>query len=59
MNHSESSSQESPVDKKPLFASIWLALYAGLRKNYNERQHVVSANTESLQTSAKKRPHQH
>jgi hypothetical protein len=59
MNHSESSSQESPVDEKPLFASIWLALYAGLRKNYNERQHAESANTESLQASANKRLHHH
>ena len=59
MNHSESSSQESPVDKRPLFASIWLALYAGLRKNYNERQHANSANTESLQTPANKRPRHH
>ena len=59
MNHSENSDQQVPVDTKPLFASVWLALYAGLRKNYNERHLVVKSDTGNLNKRDSKQPHRH
>jgi len=50
MNQLNTSSNEGLADTKPLFGSIWIALFTELRKNYNERHLDVPANTESLQS---------
>jgi len=38
MNHLDTDREVLKTDAKPLFASVWLALYSELRKNYTERQ---------------------
>ncbi len=49
MNHYEPESDGAMVAAEPLFASVWLALYYELRKNYIERRARKLANPESSQ----------
>jgi len=37
MNHLDTDREVVRTDAKPLFGSVWLALYSELRKNYTER----------------------
>jgi len=48
MNHIQTSSNELPVDARPMFASTWVALFMGLRKNYTERRPAEPVCPESL-----------
>jgi hypothetical protein len=45
MSHSKTKTEGTPVPHAPLFASVWLALFSQLRKNYNERQSQLDTNT--------------
>jgi len=38
MKQLDAGSDKSIIDTKPLFSSVWLALYNELRKNHTERQ---------------------
>jgi hypothetical protein len=51
MNHYETNTNGAMVNPAPLFASVWLALYHVLRKNYNERNLAEAANTKSSRTT--------
>ncbi len=44
MNHYETNTNGALVNPAPLFASVWLALFHVLRKNYNERSLAETAN---------------
>jgi hypothetical protein len=48
MNPYETSTSESMVSSAPIFASVWLALFYMLKKNFNERRLAVSEETEKL-----------
>lgn len=37
MNHLDTDREALRTDAKPLFGSVWLALYSELRKSYTER----------------------
>ena len=54
MNHYESNTNGALVNPTPLFASVWLALFHELRKNYNERYLSEAANTENSRTMEQK-----
>ncbi len=41
------------VATAPLFASVWLALFYVLRKNFNERRMAAAGNTNSSQEQEK------
>ncbi len=43
MNHYKSETNVSLVDTAPLFASVWLALFNQLRKNFIERRLAIAA----------------
>ena len=45
MNHYETNTNGTLVNPAPLFASVWLALFHVLRRNYNERCLANAANT--------------
>jgi hypothetical protein len=47
MNHYKADTDVSLVDTTPLFASVWLALYNQLRKNYVERRLAIAASKEN------------
>ena len=47
MNHYKPEPNVSLVDSTPLFASVWLALYNQLRKNYVERRLAIAASKEN------------
>ena len=49
MNHYETNTNGALVNPTPLFASVWLALFHVLRKNYNERCLAEAANTKMEQ----------
>jgi len=49
MNHYETNTNGALVNPTPLFASVWLALFQVLRKNYNERRLAEAANTKMEQ----------
>ena len=49
MNHYEPNTNGDLVNPAPLFASVWLALFYVLRKNYNERCLAEAANTKMEQ----------
>ena len=51
MNHYETNTNGALVNPAPLFASVWLALFHVLRKNYNERNLAEAANTKSSRTT--------
>ena len=48
MNPYESNTTGTLVNSAPLFASVWLALFYVLKKNFNERRIAVSADAENL-----------
>jgi len=48
MNPYESNTTGPLVNSAPLFASVWLALFYVLKKNFNERRSAVSAEAENL-----------
>jgi hypothetical protein len=54
MNHYKADTEVSLVDTKPLFASVWLALYNQLRKNYVERRLAIAASKENSHFMGKK-----
>jgi hypothetical protein len=41
------------IDTTPLFASVWLALFNVLRKNYSERRQAAASHSASLNTMEK------
>jgi len=43
MNQYKPDTNGATAAAEPLFASVWLALYYGLRKNYNDRRAVKTA----------------
>ncbi|MBT8070184.1 MAG: hypothetical protein HKP21_07860 [Xanthomonadales bacterium] len=43
MSHSKPETDGTLVTHAPLFASVWLALFSQLRKNYSERQIELDA----------------
>ena len=49
MNNFETETNGALVATAPLFASVWLALFHVLRKNYNERCLAEAANTKMEQ----------
>ena len=51
MNQYETNTNGALVTPAPLFASVWLALFHVLRKNYNERNLTETANTKSSRTT--------
>jgi len=55
MKQSETSSKKALVGERPLFSSTWLALFSVLRKNYNDRNHVVTPGSENAGTLAKEK----
>ncbi len=54
MNHYETDTNGALVNPAPLFASVWIALYNELRKNFIERRLATDANTECPQAPEKK-----
>ena len=52
MNPHETKTNGALVDAAPLFASVWLALFNELRRNYYERRLMSAVSAESLQVSA-------
>ena len=55
MNHIKSETRRVSVDTTPIYASVWLALFSGLRKNINERRMAAAvANTQNSQPTEKK-----
>jgi hypothetical protein len=46
MNRYRTETNVSLIDTTPMFASVWLALFNQLRKNFEERRLVISANKE-------------
>ena len=49
MNHYKPETNVSLVDTTPLFASVWLALFNQLRKNFVERRLAIAASKENSQ----------
>jgi len=49
MNHYENNTNGALVNPAPLFASVWVALFQVLRRNYNERCLAEAANKEMEQ----------
>jgi len=47
MNHYKAETNVSLVDTTPLFASVWLALFNQLRKNFIERRLAIAASKEN------------
>ena len=54
MNHLKQESNGAMVATEPLFASVWLALFNEIRKNYIERRTVKSENLADPQAQQKK-----
>ncbi len=54
MNHYKTDTNGALVDTAPLFASVWLALFNEIRKNFYERRLVAAAGTQSSQAAGKK-----
>ena len=48
MNPYESNTTGTLANSAPLFASVWLALFYVLKKNFNERRIAVSAEAKNL-----------
>jgi hypothetical protein len=49
MNNHETKSNRPQVDTAPLFASVWLALFNELRKQYIERRLAAAENVDCSQ----------
>ena len=49
MNRYKTDTNGAMVTTAPLFASVWLALFYVLRKNFNERRIAAAANTNGSQ----------
>ena len=49
MNRYKTDTDGAMVAAAPLFASVWLALFYVLRKNFNERRVAAAANTDISQ----------
>ena len=47
MNHYNTEKNGALVNTSPLFASVWLALFSELRKNYNEWRLTTVADVET------------
>lgn len=45
MNHLKQETNGAMATAEPLFASVWLALFYELRKNFAERRAIKSANS--------------
>jgi len=56
MKQLDSSSKEVMVDSRPLFSSVWLALFFEIRKNYNDRYPEVTPCPGNVQDLASKKP---
>ena len=54
MNQYETKTNGTLIADAPLFASVWLALFNELRKNFVERRLMTDANMESLDTIKEK-----
>ena len=50
MNSYETDTNGALANPAPLFASVWLALFHVLRKNYNERCLAEAENTKNSET---------
>lgn len=53
MNQLKQESNGAVVATEPLFASVWLALFNELRKNYVDRRQVKSENSTDSQEQQK------
>ena len=53
MNHYKTDTNGAVLETTPLFASVWLALYYVLRKNFNERRLAAAENAECSQAIEK------
>lgn len=51
MKQYNTESKRALVSTEPLFASVWLALFSELRKNYNEWRLASEAELENPQSS--------
>ena len=58
MNQHESSKNKVAIGSKPLFESIWLALFSELRRNYNDRHVIDPADAEGSNTIDRHKPGQ-
>ena len=56
MNRYNTDTNGALVENKPLFASVWMALFYVLRKSLNERRQTAYTNTESSQAVETNRP---
>ena len=54
MNRYETKFNRALIIDTPLFASVWLALFSELRKNYFERRVVTDRDAENLHTKNEK-----
>jgi len=54
MNHYEPESNGAMATAEPLFASVWLALYYGLRKSYIEHRSMKSASPKASHPQKRK-----
>jgi hypothetical protein len=54
MSHYKQDTNGAMATTEPLFASVWLALYNELRKNYIERRSMKSASSPDSQAAKKK-----
>jgi hypothetical protein len=54
MNRYETDTNGAMADAAPLFASVWLALFHVLRKNFNERRLATVTDTENPRAVEKK-----
>lgn len=54
MSHYKQESNGEMVTTEPLFASVWLALYHEIRKNYAEYRSMKSSRSPDSQPAKKK-----
>jgi len=54
MNPYKTNTTGTLVNSAPLFASVWLALFYVLKKNFNERRVAISAEAENLRRMKEK-----
>ena len=55
MKQLDSSSKQVMVDTRPLFSSVWLALFFEIRKNYNHRHPEATAGVGNVKEPASKK----
>ena len=46
MKHYNTDTDETTVNSTPLFASVWMALFYVLRRNYNDRRALMTADAD-------------